>query len=108
MDSIKRNARVAGFLYLLLVLAGPVRLILIPNTLFVHDNPAATADKIAAHQMLFRLGILSDLAVGVVGLFLVLALYRLFKEVDQKYAVLMVILGGAMVTPIYFLNEVNN
>jgi len=35
---------VVGFWYLLLVLlGGPLRLIYIPNKLFVHDNAAATA-----------------------------------------------------------------
>jgi hypothetical protein len=38
----------------------------------------------------------------------VLALYRLFKEVDQFLASLMVILGGLMVAPIYFLNTLND
>ncbi len=40
--------------------------------------------------------------------FLMLALYRLFKDVDRTLAVLMVILGGLMVTPIYFLNTLND
>jgi len=38
----------------------------------------------------------------------VLALYRLFKGVDQSHAALMVILGALMVTPIYFLNTLND
>ena len=37
-----------------------------------------------------------------------LAFYRLFKVVDQNQATLMVILGGLMVAPIYFLNSLND
>src|SRR5207247_10292499 len=40
--------------------------------------------------------------------FLTLALYRLFKAVDQNLATLMVILGAVMVTPIYFVNTIND
>ena len=108
MGSIKRNARVAGFLYLLLALTGPFRLIYVPSVLFVRGNATATANNIAAHEWLFRLGIVSDLLTATIGIFVVLALYRLLKGVDQTHAVLMVILGALTVTPIYFLNTVND
>ena len=60
MTSLNRNARVAGLLYLTLLTA-PLRLLYIPSKLFVTGNATETADNIAAHQMLFRLGIISDL-----------------------------------------------
>jgi len=107
MTSLSRNARVAGLLYLTLLTA-PLRLIYIPNKLFVTGNATATANNIAAHQTLFRLGILSDLLTGTMAIFLTLALYRLFEEVDQGLARLVVILGSLMVTPIYFLNTLND
>jgi hypothetical protein len=44
----------------------------------------------------------------VLWIFVTLALYRLFKGVDQGLAVLMVILGSLMVTPIFFMNSVND
>jgi uncharacterized protein DUF4386 len=106
MTSLSRNARVAGLLYLTLLTA-PLRLIYIPGKLFVTGNASATAINIAAHQTLFRLGILSDLFTATMGIFLTLALYRLFKGVNQGLARLMVILGGLMVTP-YFLNTIND
>src|SRR6185437_9064248 len=63
MTTLSRNARVAGLLYLTLVIA-PLRLIYIPSKLIVSGNAAATAGNIAAHQTLFRLGILTDLFTG--------------------------------------------
>src|SRR6201987_1041674 len=107
MTSLKRNARIAGLLYLTLLTA-PLRLIYIPSKLFVAGNMSATANNIAAHNTLFRLGILSDLFTATMAIFLTLALYRLFKEVDQDLARLVVILGALMVTPIYFLNTIND
>jgi Domain of unknown function (DUF4386) len=103
-----RNAgRVAGLLYLSLM-GAPLRLIYIPNTLFVPGNATATANNIAAHEMLFRLGIVADLFTGTMSIFLTLALYRLLKGVHRGLAVLMVILGSLMVAPIYFLNTLND
>jgi hypothetical protein len=107
MTTLSRNARVAGLLYLTLMTA-PLRLVYIPGKLFVSGNAAATASNIAGHQTLFRLGILSDLFTAVMAIFLTLALYRLFKGVDQTLAAIMVILGSLMVTPIYFLNTIND
>ncbi len=107
MLSTKKNARVAGLLYLSLMTA-PLRLIYIPRVLFVPGNAAATANHIAAHEVLFRLGIVSDLLTGTMVIFLTLALYRLLEGVDRSLARLMVILGSLMVTPIYFLNTLND
>ena len=107
MSTLKYQARIAGLLYLTLMTA-PLRLIYIPSHLFVRGNAGATSANIAAHETMFRLGILSDLFTATMGIFLVLALYRLFKGVDESLARVMVILGGLMVTPIYFLNTVND
>ncbi|HXK10694.1 MAG TPA: DUF4386 domain-containing protein [Vicinamibacteria bacterium] len=108
MTSIRRKARVAGLLYLLLTIAAPFRLLYIPGVLFVRGNATATAQKIAAHETLFRLGIVGDLFCGVIVVFLTLALYRLFEGVDRTQAVLMVILGGLLPAAIDFVNVVND
>ena len=81
MTSTSKNARIAGFLYLLLVIVGPLRLMYIPTTLFVHGSASATGNNIAAHDNLFALGIVGDLFCGTIVIFAVLALYRLFKGV---------------------------
>ena len=108
MSSTRNPGRVAGIWYLLLVLIGPLRLIYIPNKLFVHGNATATVDNIAAHEWLFRFGIVGDLVGAVILVLLTLAFYRLFKNVDQHLAVLVVILGGVMPALIYFVNVVSD
>jgi hypothetical protein len=108
MSWTNNPGRAAGILYLLLVVAAPFRLIYIPSKLFVRGDATATANNIAANETLFRLGIVSDLFCGVVLIFLVMALYRLFKGVDQKLAVLVVILGGLMPAMIDFVNVLND
>src|SRR6059036_3399649 len=107
MSSTRNPGRVAGVLYLLL-LAAPLRLIYIPSKLFVSGNATATANNIAAHELLFRLGIVSDLFCGAILIFLVLALYRLLKGVNQNLAVLMVILGGVLPAAVDFFNVLND
>jgi hypothetical protein len=108
MNSTRNPGRVAGFWYLLLCVLGPIRLMYIPSKLFVHGNAAATASNIAAHEWLFRLGIVADLCCAVILIFLTLALYNLFKGVDQNLAVLVVILGGVMPALIDFVGVVHD
>jgi hypothetical protein len=108
MNATRNPGRVAGLWYLLLVVVGPLRLLYIPSALFVHGNATATASNIAAHEWLFRLGMVSDLVGGVVLIFLVLAFYRLFKDVDSHLAVLVVILGGVMPAVINFVGVVSD
>ena len=108
MSSTHNPGRVAGFIYLLLVVLAPFRLIYIPSTLYVRGDATATANNIAAHELLFRLGMVSDLLCGTILIFLTLALYRLFKGVNQNLAVLVVILGGLLPATIDFLNVLND
>lgn len=107
--ALSRNpGRVAGLWYLALTLAAPLRLMYIPGKLFVAGDAAATLANIAAHETLFRLGILADLLSGTILIFLTLALYRLFKNVDRNLAALVVIVGGVLPAAIDFVNVVND
>src|SRR6266702_216672 len=108
MHPTDKAARIAGAVYLSLVFTAPLRLVYIPSALFVTGNATATANNIAAHEWLFRFGIVGDLLTGTLSIFVVLALYRLFKVVDQSQARLIVILCGLMVAPSYFLNSLND
>src|SRR5208282_3804713 len=108
MSSTPNPGRVAGLWYLLLIVVGPLRLIYIPSKLFVQGNASATVNNIAAHEWLFRFGIVSDLMGAVILIFLVLAFYRLFKGVDQNLAVMVVIFGGVMPATINIVNTVSD
>lgn len=103
MSLIKNPGRRAGLWYLLAGSA-PLRLVYIPAKLFVPGDAAATANNIATHQTLFRLGMLAELYHSLVMIFLTLALYDLFKRVNRKLAVLVVILGGVLLAAINFTN----
>ena len=107
MHPTDKAARIAGFWYLLLILVGPLRLIYIPNKLFV-DGSAATVNNIAAYEWLFRFGMVSELVGAIVLILLTLAFYRLFESVDRNLAVQVVIFGGVMPAVIYFVNVVTD
>lgn len=108
MSWMRNPGRVAGFLYLLVDVIAPFSLIYIPSTMIVRGNAAATVNNIGAHETLFRLGIISDLLSTTLFVLVVLALYRILKDVDRNLAVLMVILGGIMTPTIGFVTVVNN
>lgn len=107
MHPTDKAARVAGALYLSLVVTAPLSLIYIPRTLIVTGNATATAKHILAHEVLFRLGIVADLISTVIFIFLVMALYRLLSGVNKTHASLMVILALVSVA-IGFMNVLNN
>ena len=107
MDSIQKNAKVAGWLYLSLALLAPFAIIYVPGKLIVRGNATATAQNILGHETLFRVGILCELLVTILFIFVVLALYRLLKAVDQKHAVLMAVLALVSV-PIGLVTAVYN
>jgi len=87
---MKKTARIAGLLYLLLAVTSTVGLS-IPGFI-VRGDAAATANKLAAHQLLYRLCIVSDLGSQILFVFLVLTLHQLFNGVSKRLAALMVAL----------------
>jgi hypothetical protein len=102
MQSNKRNARIAGFLYLIVVLTGIFSLAYVPSQINVAGDAAATVRNLATHESLFRLGIVAGLACYTAFLVLPLALYRLLSPYGRQAAVLMVAFAVASV-PISFV-----
>src|SRR6266480_5538704 len=107
MHPTDKAARVAGAVYLSMVVTAPFSLIYIPRTLIVRGNATATANNILAHETLFRLGIVADLISSVIFICLALALYRLFSGVYQTHASLMVALV-LVSAAVGFINVLNN
>jgi hypothetical protein len=103
MTLVRNPGRVAGLWYLLLIVIGPFFLLYVPNKVFVEDTASATVNNLAAHELLFRFGIVAELAGAIILILLTLAFYRLFAGVDRNLAVLVVILGGVMPAVLYFV-----
>jgi len=107
MRLIENPGRFAGLLYIMASIPGFFALAYVPSKLLVQGNATATANNIAAHEMLFRLGIAADLISQVMFIFVALALYDLLKGVNQRRALSMLTLILVAI-PIAFLNEVNS
>jgi hypothetical protein len=107
MNSNKKLARIAGFWYLLMAITGPIGLLYVPSKLIVFGDATATVNNIMTFELLFRIGIVSNFLCQLAFIFLVLALYRLLKGVNEYQALLMVALVLVAV-PIEFLNMLNS
>ena len=99
-------ARIAGLLYLVVVLTGIFSLGYVPSQLIVSGDGAATVERIAASESLFRLGVAAGFACYIAFLLLPLALHRLLAHVDSRAAFLMVLFAVVSV-PISLGNLVN-
>ena len=108
MNSTKKTARVAGFLYLLMAIIGAFGVLYVPAKLFVRGNAGATASNILAHEMICRIGMVAELVSAVLFIVLVWVLYHLFSGVDKTLASLMVALALISVTIAFVivLNEI--
>ena len=73
----------------------------------MHGDAAATAGNITASETLFRLGIACNVVSEILFMAVALALYDLFKWVNQRQAALMLALLVVSV-PIALFNELNS
>ena len=86
IQTIKRQARTAGWWYLALAAVSVFGMLYIPSKLIVSGDAAATARKIMDSEFLFRLGTLSVIVGQIIFIFLALSLYNLFKRVNKNHA----------------------
>ena len=103
MSSSKAIARIAGLLYLIVVVTGFFNLIYVPSQLQVPDDAAATVSNILASKQLFGLGIAAGVVCYTAFLLLPLVLYKLLGGINRDVAVLMVAFALVSV-PISLLN----
>jgi Domain of unknown function (DUF4386) len=106
MNSIKKQARIAGLLYFLASLPAPFGLIYVQSKLIVLNDATATANNIRASESLLRLGIGCELLSSILFILVVVALYRLFKPVNETHALAMMVLILVSI-PISMLSVVN-
>ena len=84
------KARIAGALYLIVIVAGIFAEIFVRGRLLVAGDAAATAHNIMAHELLYRLGFAAELIALVCNIPLAVIFYDLFKVVNRRLALLVV------------------
>ena len=103
MESPNKTARLAGALYLIVVLTGMFSLLYIPSKLIVWNDAQLTFNNIQASETLFRCGIYSGIACYTAFLLLPLVLYKLLNHINKTHALAMVALALTSV-PISLFN----
>ena len=89
--SVKAQGRIAGLVYLGVVLTGVFTLAYAPGILFADDDPAATASAISANRGLFRAANAAALAMSAFYLALPFALSRFLSAYGKISARLMIL-----------------
>ena len=106
MKPTKKTARVAGLMFLLMVVSGLFAELFFRQKLFTPDA-AQTAANILQNTLLFRAGILSDIIMSLSYLLTALMLYKLLRTVSEDKARLMVLFAaaGSVILMVNILNE---
>jgi len=107
VPSLNRSARLAGLLYLFLIITGVYIIMIVPSKIIVWGDTETTARNMLSNEFLFRTGIIGDLISNIIFLFLVLTLYKLLREVNRNQAKVMVYLVIVQI-PLVFIMEAFN
>jgi hypothetical protein len=107
MLSNNKLARIAGFLYLVTIIAGGFAEIFVRGEMTVAGNPAATSQNILASELLYRFGVVADLVCLISGTFLSLIFYILFRAVNKEISLLALIFSitAGSVMAVNLLNQ---
>ncbi len=104
-DSVTKTARRLGLLYFLLAVSTVLDEFFFAKGLIVANDPAATAQNIMAGEFRYRLDILSGFVGQSLSAVLVVGLYQLFRDVDRRQAMLMLVfwmMGSVLVLSTMF------
>lgn len=106
MTPTKKTARLAGLLFLLMVVSGLFAELFFRQKLFTADA-AETTTRILQNAFLFRTGILSDIVMSLSYLLTALMLYKLLRAVSEDKARVMVLFAaaGCVILLLNVLNE---
>ncbi len=89
-ESLKKFARLSGFFYLIVIAGGLFAEVFVREAMAVSNDAVATANKIQASEMFYRLGFVADLINLICGLPVILFFWILFKR-SHKYIVTLAI-----------------
>jgi Domain of unknown function (DUF4386) len=105
--TLKKTARLAGLLYLFLVITGVYIIMYVPSQIIAWSDTDTTAKNILSNEFLFRTGIIGDILSNTIFVFLVLVLYRLLKQVNDHQAKLMVAFVIVQIPAVFIMESLN-
>ena len=102
----QKAVTILRILYPIWAVVGIFSIMYVPATLIVQGDATTTANNILDNELLFRMGIVGSLITQLIFILVVLVLFKLFKQVNENHASLMVIFALVSV-PIAMLNTLN-
>lgn len=105
-NSPQKYARIAGILYLIIILAGVFGELFVRNKLINYGDAEATANNIIHSEFLWRFGISADLIMHICDLPVMIILYYLLRPVSKKLALLNLSFN-LIQTAVLVLNKLN-
>ncbi len=105
---MKKNARIAGLLFLVMVVSGLFAEIFFRQRLIVPNDINLTATNILSNDFSYRIGITSDILMAISYLLTALALFRLLSSVNWNMAATMVVFAsiGCVLLMFNVINEI--
>ena len=106
MNPTKKSARIAGLLFLLMVVSGLFAELFFRQKVLTADA-ASTAANLLRNMFLARAGVVSDILMALSYLMTAVALYRLLRTVGEDQARLMVLFAaaGSVILLVSFVGE---
>jgi hypothetical protein len=87
-ESSQKYARIAGLLYLFVIVAAGFGELFVRNRLVAWGDASATADNILRSETLFRVGLVGEMLTCVCDVAVALILYVLLRPVSKNLALL--------------------
>ncbi len=107
IHALKNTARLAGLFYLIWIITAIYGLIYVPSKTIVPGDAVATANKLLANEFIFRTGIVNSIISSTIWLLIALTLYRLFRNVNERQAKLLVALVIVQIPAVFFMEALN-
>jgi hypothetical protein len=106
-SSLKKTARLVGLVYVIWIIMGLYGMFYVPAQINIRGDAASTAQNILSHEFLFRTSIINDLISHTLWVFMVLLLYRLFKQVSGRQAKILVALVIVQIPVAFIIGAFN-
>jgi hypothetical protein len=104
--SINNTARLGGIFYFIIIAAGIFGEMFVRSKLIVSGDPGATTNNIVSSQLLWNVGVATDLLMHICDVPLMLIFYLLLKPVNKNLAILAV-LFNLIQTAVLVSNKLN-
>jgi hypothetical protein len=105
-EAVARAARIAGVLYLAIILLGAFGEVVVRGALVVSGDATATVNAIAASPLLWRAGIAGDLLMHVLDVPVIVFFYLLLRPVSRGLALLATLINLVQ-TAVLAANKLN-